>query len=128
MLKINQTYVVGGAIVIVLALVWYFRGSLFRSEGFAGGDAPSFNLYYADWCPHCKEVAPKFKEWAKNGTVNIGGKTVFAKAFEEKSIPADMKDKVKGFPTFIFSKGGSHIEYSGSRDPSGWEAFIKQQS
>ncbi len=123
----NQTYLlVGGAVLVLLALVWYFRG---RNEGFAGGaDAPSFTLYYADWCPHCKEVAPQFKEWAKNGTVNVGGKTVFVKAVEEKQIPSDMKDKVKGFPTFIFSKGGSTVEYSGTRDPTGWEAFIKQQS
>ena len=125
----NQTYLlVGGAVVLLLALVWYFRGSVFGNEGFAGGDAPSFTLYYADWCPHCKDVAPVFKEWAKNGTVNVGGKTVFVSAVEEKSIPADMKEKVKGFPTFIFSKGGSTVEYSGSRDAAGWEAFIKQQS
>jgi thiol-disulfide isomerase/thioredoxin len=129
MFKVNKTHMmVGGVVVVLLAVMWYFRGSLFKSEGFYGGDAPSFNLYYADWCPHCKEVAPKFREWAKNGTVNIDGKTVFAQAVEEKSIPADMKDKVKGFPTFIFSKGGSIVEYSGSRDPSGWEAFIKQHA
>ena len=127
MTKINQKYlVVGGVIVFLVALVWYFRKGY---EGFEGGDnAPSFTLYYASWCPHCKEVAPKFKEWAKNGTVNVDGKTVFVKAVEEKDIPADMKGNVRGFPTFIFKKGGSTVEYSGSRDPSGWEAFLKQQS
>lgn len=124
--KNNQTYLmVGVAVVVVLVLVWYFRG---RREGFADSGAPSFTLYYADWCPHCKEVAPKFKEWAKNGTVNVGGETVFVKAVEEKDIPADVKSTVKGFPTFIYSKGGSTVEYSGSRDASGWEAFLKQQA
>lgn len=124
--KINQTYLmVGVAVVALLALVWYFRG---RREGFAADGAPSFTLYYADWCPHCKEVAPKFKEWAKNGTVTVNGKTVFVAAVEEKDIPAAMKEKVKGFPTFIFSKGGSDVEYSGSRDANGWEAFLRQQA
>ena len=116
---------IGVAVVAVVALVWYFRSR--RHEGFADG-APSFTMYYAEWCPHCKTVAPVFKDWAKNGTVNVGGKTVFVKAVEEKEISSDMKDKVKGFPTFLFSKGGSDVEYNGSRDPSGWEAFLKAQA
>lgn len=125
----NQTYLMVGAatLLAIAGIAWYvfFRG---RSEGFADSDAPSFTLYYASWCPHCKDVAPVFKEWAKNGTVTVGGKTVFVKAVEEKEIPAGIKDKVKGFPTFLYSKGGNTVEYSGSRDASGWEAFLAQQA
>ncbi len=123
----NQTHLMIGAAFLVLVALGYFYYFRSSSEGFSS-DAPSFTLYYASWCPHCKEVTPVFKEWAKNGTVNVGGKTVFVKAVEEKEMSADMKDKVKGFPTFIYSKGGSTVEYSGSRDASGWEAFLRQQA
>ena len=96
------------------------------SEGFADPDAPRFVLYYASWCPHCKAVEPEFTSWASNGTVDVNGKKVKVEKIEEKSISDEMKEKVKGYPTFILHKGGQDIEFSGSRDTSGWMAFLKE--
>lgn len=123
----NQTQMAIAALAVlaIAGAVYYFFYR--RQEGFTDGGAPSFTLYYASWCPHCKDVAPVFKEWAKNGTVTAKGKTVFVKAVEEKDIPSDVK--VKGFPTFLFKKGdGTTVEYSGSRDPSGWQGFLDAQA
>ena len=48
------------------------------SAGFESFEsAPTFTMYYADWCPHCKTLKPVFKDWSKKGSVVVGGKTVF---------------------------------------------------
>lgn len=105
------------AILVVLSLVK-------KSEGFAdGAAAPTFTMYYADWCPHCKTVKPAFKEFSKDGSVTVKGKTVFVSMVEEKEIKSDVK--VKGFPTFVLKKAdGSTLESDADRTPDGWKEWL----
>jgi thiol-disulfide isomerase/thioredoxin len=113
---------VGAAfILLVLLAIRYFNT---RAEGFEGAD--TFTLYYAKWCPHCKAVAPVFKDFSKDGSVNVGGKTVFLTMVEADEDAAKMKGKpVKGFPTFLLEKGnGQFVEFDGERNPEGWKSWL----
>jgi thiol-disulfide isomerase/thioredoxin len=96
-----------------------------KSEGFEGGsaNAPTFTMYYADWCPHCVKVKPSFKKFSENGSVTVKGKTVFVSMVEEKEITSDVK--VKGFPTFVLKKAdGSTVESDADRTPDGWKQWL----
>ena len=115
---------VGAAFILVVLLAIRYFNSLSGGEGFEG--AATFTLYYAKWCPHCKSVAPVFKDFSKDGSVNVGGKTVFLTMVEADEDAAKMKGKpVKGFPTFLLEKAnGQFVEFDGERNPEGWKSWL----
>jgi protein disulfide-isomerase A1 len=95
------------------------------SDGFQS--APTFTLYYADWCPHCKSIKPVFEQWSKKGSVIVGGKTVFVEMVEADKNADKLKGKpVKGYPTFLLEKDGKFKEFDGDRSASGWEKWLSQ--
>ena len=92
-------------------------------EGFES--APTFTMYYADWCPHCKTLKPVFKEWSKKGSTTIGGKTVFLEMVEVDTNPEKVKGKpVKGYPTILLEQNGKFTEFDGDRTAAGWESWL----
>jgi len=94
-----------------------------RFEGFES--APTFTMYYADWCPHCKTLKPVFKEWSKKGSTTIGGKTVFLEMVEVDTNPEKVKGKpVKGYPTILLEQNGKFTEFDGDRTAAGWESWL----
>ena len=120
-MKLPNTRILITALVIlaILAVLGVAR------EGFVGSatNAPTFTMYYADWCPHCKTVKPAFADFSKNGSVTVKGKTVFVSMVEEKEITPDVK--VKGFPTFVLKKAdGTTIESDADRTPEGWKQWL----
>ena len=116
----RNLFVGAAVIVLVLLAIRYFN----RSEGFESAD--TFTLYYAKWCPHCKTIAPVFKDFSKDGSVNVGGKTVFLTMVEADEDADKMKGKpVKGFPTFLLEKAnGRSVEFDGERNPEGWKSWL----
>lgn len=140
---INTKYMmVIGIIVIVLVFIHLiargqdvpldgfegFNGSegFDKTEGFQGSGSPRFVMYYADWCPHCQSVKPAFQEFVSSG-FSDAGKKVAVEMVEEKSIPADVKSTIQGYPTFVLYKAdGSTVEYHGARDVSAMKDFIGQ--
>lgn len=115
--------IAAGSLVVLFLLKLLFGGA---REGFQAG-ADTFVMYYADWCPHCKPLKPIFKEWSKDGSVQVNGKTVFLEMVEADADAEKVsKAGVKGFPTFILHKAnGSKMEFDGERTKDGWEAFLK---
>ena len=115
-------------ILVGVALIMFIR--YINPGGYAGftGGSDSFTLYYADWCGHCKKVKPVFQQWSKNGTVDIGGKTVFVTMVEADGNPSKVSAAgVKGFPTFMLQTAdGKTKEFDGERSPAGWESWLKQ--
>lgn len=128
---INTKYMmVIGIIIIVLVFIHLIaRGQdvpLDGFEGFQGSSGPRFVMYYADWCPHCQSVKPAFQEFVSSG-FSDAGKKVAVEMVEEKSIPADVKSTIQGYPTFVLYKAdGSTMEYHGARDVSAMKDFIGQ--
>jgi len=117
----RNLFVGAAVIVLVLLTIRYFN---YRREGFEGAD--TFTLYYAKWCPHCKSIAPVFKDFSNSGSVNVGGKTVFLTMVEADEDADKMKGKpVKGFPTFLLEKAnGQNVEFDGERTPQGWKSWL----
>lgn len=85
-----------------------------------------FNMYYADWCPHCHAAKPEFEKLG--ATQTIGGKTVQCSAIEAEKNPELVKEKVSGYPTIRFYDAeGNMTEYNGERNEAGFRAFLQQK-
>ena len=119
----------GVALVLLVFIAYYFQNNIstFVRSGFQSGPNPTpspakteFVLYYADWCPHCKNVLPEFQKLGggiQNGKVTVGGQNVSISMYEQAKNKDKFQGKdIKGFPTIIFSDAdGTTTEYKGSR-------------
>ncbi|CAG5110900.1 Oidioi.mRNA.OKI2018_I69.chr2.g5248.t1.cds [Oikopleura dioica] len=82
--------------------------------------------FYAPWCPHCKNMAPTWVEFAEqneNDALVIGDIDVTANEIEFESY----KDLVQGFPTVLLFKNGEKtapIKYQGDRSLEDFKKFI----
>jgi len=124
-MKLNNILMYAVVAVVVLYSIRIYMKYMGMSEGFSDSN-PSFTLYYADWCPHCKTVKPLFKDWSKSGFVTINGKRVELAMIEE-SQNKDKSVPVKGYPTMLLKTAdGEFVEFSGERSPSGWESWLAQ--
>jgi len=87
------------------------------STGHTTGDW--FVMFHATWCGHCKAAIPKWQEFAelKKGLINVA-------AVNAPDCPntAD-RFSVRGYPSFVFLKGGKMYDYNGGRDVSSWDTF-----
>jgi thiol-disulfide isomerase/thioredoxin len=115
---------IGAAVILAVLLAIRYLNSRNGFEGFERAD--TFTLYYAKWCPHCKTIAPVFADFSKDGSVTVGGKTVFLAMVEADEDADKMKGKpVKGFPTFLLEKAnGQNVEFDGERSPEGWKTWL----
>jgi len=119
-------------VVVVVLIVLGKYPHLFPGlkQGFQGGgpapDVPTFTMFYADWCGHCKKAKPDFVEFMGDGTKTIGDKTV-----KIEMVNADSGDpkveafQVKGYPTFCLqTTDGKVTEYKGKRETAGYLEFL----
>ncbi len=123
---INLTTVATGLIVgaVLFWAYYYFTGQPIF-EKFAGGEN-TFTMYYADWCPHCQRVKPLFKDFMGSGTVMIKGTPVkVAMVSPEENPDAAKGVPIKGYPTFLLSKGGQIVEFNGERTVEGFKKFLE---
>ena len=125
--KSQTCYVLLGVVFIALLFMKYYivKDSY---DGFQAG-VDTFTMYYASWCPHCKDVKPIFKSWGSDkGSIQVNGKTVFVKLVEEQEMKSDDPNKgiVRGYPTFILNRAGNAqgIEFDGERSPEGWAGWL----
>lgn len=83
--------------------------------------------FYAPWCGHCKNLAPKYEELAKLYFDNpeYASKVIVAKV---DATANDVPDEIQGFPTiklFVAGKKDSPIDYQGSRTVEDLANFIR---
>lgn len=138
-------------VVLVVAAVgaaaWWFFNVSSREEGFADfapsdldarckydqaslGSRNRVVLYYAPWCPHCKDFKPEFE--AAAGLAAAQGLDV---AFASVNSDAQAKGSecmtykgVTGFPTVLLEKGGAsapYVAFSGARNAAALLAWVK---
>ena len=119
-------------IVILILLGKYPEMFPLLKQGFQSGgnvappSVPTFTMFYADWCGHCKKAKPDFLEFMADGTKTIGDKTV-----KIEMVNADSGDpkveafQVKGYPTFCLqTTDGKITEYKGKRETAGYLEFL----
>ncbi|XP_073401366.1 protein disulfide-isomerase A5 isoform X1 [Dendrobates tinctorius] len=83
-------------------------------------------MFYAPWCPHCKNSIPdfttaanEFKEDRKIGVAAVD-------CTKEKNQDLCKQEGVEGFPTYIYYNYGKSTEkYNGERSESGFVSFIR---
>ncbi|KAL7266632.1 protein disulfide-isomerase precursor [Rhizina undulata] len=83
--------------------------------------------FYAPWCGHCKNLAPKYEELAALYFSNpdFAEKVIVAKV---DATANDVPDEIQGFPTIKLFPAGSKdkpVDYSGSRTIEDLAEFIK---
>ena len=86
-----------------------------------------FVKFYAPWCVHCKELAPKYVELAEK-LKNFDNLMIAEVDATENDIPGI---SVRSFPTLKFFPSQSKhnpIDYSGDRNVDAMLKFIKEKS
>ena len=123
------------AVLVIVSLIMFGKyPEMFPwlKQGFQSGgnvappSVPTFTMFYADWCGHCKKAKPDFIEFMADGTKTIGDKTV-----KIEMVNADSGDpkveafQVKGYPTFCLqTTDGKITEYKGKRETAGYLEFL----
>lgn len=87
--------------------------------------------FYAPWCGHCKNLAPKYEELAKIFSSNseFSSKVLIAK-FDATANDVEDNLDIRGFPTIMLFPAhdkGNPVEYSGPRTVNDMINFIYQK-
>ena len=93
---LSNKLLIGGLVGVVLLLVVYFLYIRKNKEEFS--EEVKVIFYYADWCPHCKNMLPHWSKLPNKKEIN-GKQVVFVK----KDCVADQetcqKEDIEGYPT-----------------------------
>jgi len=79
--------------------------------------------FYAPWCGHCKELAPKWDQLAelmKDEDVVVA--KYDATANENEGV------KIEGFPTIKFYTSGKEYDYTGKRELKDFVIYLKEHA
>ena len=79
------------------------------------GKPLTLTLYWAEWCPHCHDLLPIWKQLKLKG--------VKFQSYEESVSPI----KVQAYPTIIFHNGKKMEKYEGKRTKNAILNFLKNK-
>jgi len=107
-------------VVLVLCVAYYLYNEHLskQTEKYTDDNKVNVMLFHADWCGHCKEFMPVWKEFKDHIIKDKDDySNVKALDFESGKDPKVMKKyNVKGFPTIkIVDKHGNVNDYKGER-------------
>ncbi len=88
-------------------------------------ESPLFLEFYAPWCGHCKQLAPKWKNVASE----LRGKVIVAAVNCDENRETCGQFGIQGFPTIKFLSGGGKrtIDYNGPREESDLVTFAMNE-
>ena len=98
-------------------------------------DTPMFIEFYANWCGHCKTLAPEWKKLTETIETKHKDKNLGIVSVESGVIHKDIDTVLKqvnltvnGFPTIGLIKNKKFIPYNGKRDEASMLKFIKKEA
>jgi len=81
--------------------------------------------FYAPWCGHCKTLAPKYDELAKNLEKE---ETLVIAKMDATANDVPKEYAVKGFPTLYFKPaGGKPKKYEGGREVKDFTSYLAKE-
>jgi thiol-disulfide isomerase/thioredoxin len=96
---------------------------------------PMFVEFYANWCGHCKTLAPEWKKLTNMLEKDYKDKSLAIVSVESNVIHKDITNvlttiglEVNGFPTIGLIKDKKFIVYKGGRDAKNMLEFIKKEA
>lgn len=107
-------------------------GSTFKS--IVGDDSKNvFIEFYAPWCGHCKNLAPKYDELAKELSDEFDSLVIAKMDLTNNDIPEEFKSAypVQGFPTLFLAPKGKKttpVLFEGNRDVDGMKSWLKEKA
>jgi len=119
--EISTKHLVIGILILLFIAYLYKTRMEYFDDGSAQGQC-EIVLFYAPWCPHCKDMMP---EWEKLAQKHSGSSVLKVRKVDSDASPDEAKEhKVDGYPTIILFKNGKKIVYqSGQRDAKSLEEF-----
>lgn len=117
------------ALAAVVGLSQYKRRTRrFEALTHPGQGVGVFTLFYAEWCPHCQSVKPKFAQL--EGRRTIGGRAVEFRMIDVDKHPDIAQEYgVQGYPTFVYEPTeGQRIKYEGPRDVPSILEFVQSRN
>ena len=126
-MKFNwKTFALAAALVLLVLGALYIVTK--KKESFQNPSMPTFTMYYADWCGHCKSAKPEFESLVAKSPLDINGVKCNVRMVSPEKEPNLVKGKpIKGFPTFLMeTPDGKAVEYKGSRSTDGYLKFINE--
>lgn len=122
-------------IVLVIAIYHYFNrqkmpASMYTEHMTLPNDEPTFALFYAPWCGHCKNVLPTWKELEQK----MDGKHCRVVSINSDENPELLEAHgIKGFPTFKWLPYGMNHpadaeEYNGGRSMENFIEYMQKKS
>lgn len=112
----------------VLKGVEGFESSVGDFDKDVSGSDKKLVMFYADWCPHCKTLKPKWEKAASEMNTEKSVKMISINAGngteEEKALMS--KYSVEGYPTIlVFENGEKKEEYKGERETKAFKMFFQ---
>ena len=80
--------------------------------------------FYAPWCGHCKDMAPKYEQAAKTLKAE-GSSVVMAEVDATKEEELGQQYGIEGFPTLKLFRKGLPEDYHGGREAKDFVDFCK---
>jgi protein disulfide-isomerase A1 len=114
----------GLLLIAILILRGYARAS---REGFQSGGGNELVIVKAAWCGHCKRALPEFEKLVAASPMKLkDGSSVTIRMLDEKENKSEVEPlNVRGFPTILFFKDGTRLEYEGERTYDGVMSFLE---
>ena len=121
----NKYVLIGLAVLVVVIVLLKLTGVEAFSSQIGGGEDNSGKtivLFYAPWCPHCKDVMPAWDQVAKN---HQNDNVTVKKVNCESNPKAAEENEVQAFPTIILFKNNKKVAtFDDERTAENIENFI----